>query len=189
MIERNQRSCVHAAWNESVDMTTTKLCNPCFWMSDLNSSSLIQGGRPNHGLPDALRFELVESPPEGRKRSLSVELVAPGLFGRRPKGGGPRRSVLVPPAGSRLGITIIGRLLSPSCTTFVPKSTGFTKVTLRASHRSTLCGVPLVSKSTGAPAEATTSPATFSNATDFNSPVLTSSLSADSRRSCDTNRR
>src|SRR6185503_7327669 len=119
MIERNQRSCVHAAWNESVDMTTTKLCNPCFWMSDLNSSSLIQGGRPNHGLLDALRLELVESPGSGGKRSLFVELAAPVLFGH-PNRGGPRRSVLVPPAGSRLGITIIGRLLSPSCTTFVP---------------------------------------------------------------------
>src|SRR5439155_7131163 len=131
-------------------------------MSDLNSSSLIQGGRPNKGLPDASRGARSGGGPSGGAAPeplvASLEFVPRGLFLHHPKGGGTRRSLLVPPVSSRRGITMIGRLPSPTWTTFVPKSTGLTKVTLRSSQRSTLWGVPLVSKSTGAPAEATISP-------------------------------
>jgi hypothetical protein len=171
-----------------VDMTTTKLCNPCFWMSDLNSSSLIQGGRPNHGLFDALRIRVGRISGGGGKRSLFVELVAQVCSAIRTAA--VRGASAIGSAGwITPGHHDNGRLLSPSCTTFVPRSTGF-----HQRHASIVPSLHAVWRAFGfqvnrGARRGDDFAATFSNATDFNSPVLTSSLSADSRRSCETNRR
>src|SRR5207249_11045226 len=109
-----------------------------------------------------------------------VGLCALGLLQGR---GGPCQSEFVLPAESRRGRTIMGRELSPSCTTFVPKSTRFSSITLRSPQCSPAWRLFVVNGSTGSPAEATTDPAALSSKTDFTSPVLTRSLSADSMRS------
>src|SRR5262245_20081101 len=97
------------ARNVSVDITTKKLCNPCFSSSDLYSVSLIHGGRPNEGRPEASREggpanSLGRGDPASRFGAVvwpdafvpANVLSAPACgFGLLQGRGGPRHSVLV----------------------------------------------------------------------------------------------
>src|SRR5207247_1051147 len=160
------------------------------------SPSLIQGGRPERGRPGPLLAELVVAS-RGSPGALGIpaKLVAAGSHGRsrssgRGPSGKPRRgkSAFEPAISfvggsnrggafeSRLGKTMMGRLVSPSGVTLAPRSTRFTRVTRRYSQCSPDCIIPLASRSIGSPAEATTSPEAFNRATALSSPDLTNSL-------------
>src|SRR5205814_8122070 len=128
----------------SVYMTIANPCRLRFSARDLYSSSLIQGGRPKRGRPGGRSRGPPPSPlfgaggsgPGGLNGPATAFDAAVGAFGAatsfvrsspRGRGRSPSRG---PPAGSRLGRTIVGRFVSPSRATLAPKSTRLTRVTL-----------------------------------------------------------
>ncbi|OQB88650.1 MAG: hypothetical protein BWX84_02861 [Verrucomicrobia bacterium ADurb.Bin118] len=165
-------------------------------MAALYSLSLIQKGRPNAGAPSGPRRKPRRR--GGGGAFVSPRLVVSGadrpgtdarseggggagsLPGGNPRGGGR----LVPNGGniSSRGSTSGGRALSASAVRFVPRSTRFINVTVSRSQCTPVGTSPFISKSIGAPAEATTSPAALSIATAASSSGRINSRSAVSKR-------
>src|SRR5262245_48163571 len=144
-------------------MTMTKPWRPLRSSSDLCSSSLIHGGRPNLGRPerrsgrldDALlaatlvRFAVLGKGLTSAAEPGSADVTSPcgGSLG----GGRDRSSSRGLPPDSRLGKMIVGRFVSPDEVAVMTKSTGFTNVTVFGPQRVRSGIARIISTFTGSP--------------------------------------
>src|ERR1035437_2504652 len=139
-------------------MPNTKPCNPFSAIKDLYSGSVIQGGRRKPGRKLSCRSPSVRLAALVGNGGKFVTLVASIGRGREP-GEGKRGRLSRPRSES--GKVMVGGEFVPSGCKSAPRSTQFTTVTKVLPQCTPPCGMPLVPKSIGAPAETTTSPAAF----------------------------